>query len=83
LLYSSFLHRVWRAALKRMGLPSVSIHSARASFISMLQASGVDVATAAKLAGHKTPNVTLQYYTHSLHDGRKAVNALEAVYSEV
>jgi hypothetical protein len=34
---------------------------ARASFISVLQASGVDVATAAKLAGHKTPNVTLQY----------------------
>jgi integrase len=83
LLYSSFRHRFWRPALQRMGLPPVSIHSARASFISMLQASGVDVATAAKLAGHKTRNVTLQYYTHSLHDGRKAVNALEAVYSEI
>jgi integrase len=83
LLYSSFRHRFWRHALQRMGLPPVSIHSARASFISMLQASGVDVATAAKLAGHKTPNVTLQYYTHSLHEGRQAVNALEAIYSEV
>ena len=40
----------------------------------MLQASGVDVATAAKLAGHKTPNVTLQY----LRDGHEALNALEA-----
>ncbi len=47
----------------------------------MLQTSGVDVATAAKLAGHKTPNVTLQYYTHSLHDGREAVNALDATYA--
>ena len=82
LLYSSFRHRFWRPALQRMGLPPVSIHSARASFISMLQASGVDVATAAKLAGHKTPTVTLQYYTHSLRDGREAVNALEADYSE-
>ena len=63
LLYSSFLLRIWRPALKRTGLAPVSIHSARASFISMLQASGVDVATAAKLAGHKTPNVTLQYYS--------------------
>jgi integrase len=81
LLYSSFRHRIWRPALQRMGLPPVSIHSARASFISMLQASGVDIATAAKLAGHKTPTVTLQYYTHSLRDGRQAVNALEAVYS--
>ena len=44
----------------------------------MLQASGVDVATAAKLAGHKTPNVTLQYYTHSLRDGREAMNAIAA-----
>jgi integrase len=70
-------------ALQRMGLPLVSIHSARASFISMLQTSGVDVATAAKLAGHKTPTVTLQYCTHSLHDVRQAVNALEAVYSTV
>ena len=74
LLYSGFLHRFWRPALQRMGLPPVSIHSARASFISMLQASGVDVATAAKLAGHKTPNVTLQY----LRDGHEALNALEA-----
>jgi integrase len=82
LLYSSFLYRIWRPTLQRMGLPAVSIHSARASFISLLQASGIDVATAAKLAGHKTPNVTLQYYTHSLHGGRQAVNALEAVYSE-
>jgi integrase len=78
LLYSSFRHRIWRPALQRMGLPPVSIHSARASFMSMLQASGVDVATAAKLAGHNTPNVTLQYYTHSLHDGRQAVNPAPA-----
>jgi integrase len=49
----------------------------------MLQGGGTDPATAARLVGHKTPNVTLQYYTHSLRDGRQAVNALEAVYSEV
>jgi integrase len=77
LLYSGFLHRIWRPTLQRMGLPPVSIHSARASFISMLQASGIDVATAAKLAGHKTQTVTLQYYTHSLRDGREALHALD------
>ena len=82
LLYSSFRRRIWRPALQRMGLPPVSIHSARASFISMLQASGVDVATAAKLAGHKIPNVTLQYHTHSLRDGREALSALGAACSE-
>ena len=82
LLYSSFLHRFWRPALQRMGLPSISIHSARASFISMLQASGVDVATAAKLAGSQNAECHPPYYTHSLHDGREALNALEAAYSD-
>jgi hypothetical protein len=33
--------------------------------------------------GCHPPNVTLQYYTHSLHDGREAGNALEAVYSPI
>ena len=46
----------------------------------ILQTTGTDVATAAKLTGHKTPNVTLQYYTHSLRGGREALNALDAIY---
>jgi integrase len=77
LLYSNYLHRIWKPSLLRMGLPYVPIHSARASFISMLQASGVDVATAAKLVGHKSPNVTLKHYTHSLKDGAQAMNTLD------
>ena len=47
----------------------------------MLQASGVDVATAMKLAGHKTRNVTFNI-SHSLRDGRDAVIALYAACSE-
>jgi len=81
LLYLSFLRQFWKPALKRMGLPPVSIHSARASFISMLQASGVELAVAANLAGHKTPAVTLQYYTHALKGGEQAMKALDAVLS--
>jgi integrase len=50
LLYSNYLRRIWRPALKRRGLPPVSIHSARASFISMLQASGARRIDAADLS---------------------------------
>jgi integrase len=79
-MQTGVLRQFWKLALKRMG-PYVSPDSARASFISMLQANGTDVAVAAKLAGHKTPNVTLQYYTHALKDGRDAVNGLDAALS--
>lgn len=78
LLYSNFLHRIWKPTLERMGLPPVSIHSARTSFISMLQENGTPVATAAKLAGHSNVAVTLSHYTHSLTDGREAIAALDA-----
>ena len=78
LLYNSYLRRIWVPSLRRMELPHVSIHSARASFISMLQASGTELAVAAKLAGHKTPAVTLQYYTHALKGGEQAMAALDA-----
>ena len=62
-------------------LPYVSPHSVRASFISVLQANGTDVAVSARLVGHKIPNVTLQYYTHSLRDDRGSVKVLDAVHS--
>jgi integrase len=78
LLYNSYLRRIWTPTLTKLGLPRVSIHSARASFISMLQASGTELAVAAKLAGHKTPAVTLQYYTHALKGGEQAMAALDA-----
>ena len=78
LLYNSYLRRIWTPTITKLGLPRVSIHSARASFISMLQASGTELAVAAKLAGHKTPAVTLQYYTHALKGGEQAMAALDA-----
>jgi integrase len=78
LLYSSYLRRYWKPTLERLGLPYVPVHSARASFISMLQANGVPVAVAARLAGHSNPAVTLSHYTHSLSDGTEAMSSLDA-----
>ena len=66
--------------LARLGLPAVSPHSARHAFISTLQAHGVDVATAAKLAGHKSPAVTLGFYTHSVSDADAAVSVLDRAF---
>ena len=81
LLYANFRNRVWMPALKRLGLPLVTPHSARHSFISTLQAQGIEVGLVAKLAGHANANVTLGHYTQAVRGGESAVAALERAYS--
>ena len=66
--------------LKRLGLPPVTPHSARHSFISTLQAQGIEVGLVAKLAGHKNAVVTLSHYTHAMRGGEEAVRALDRAF---
>jgi integrase len=80
LFYNNYRTRFWLPTLASLGLPAVSPHSARHAFISTLQAHGVDVATAAKLAGHKSPAVTLGFYTHSVSDANAAVSVLDRAF---
>ncbi len=81
LIYGSFRKRYWGPMLKRLGLPAVTPHSARHSFISTLQAQGVEVGLVAKLAGHKSAVVTLSHYTHAMRGGEDAVKALDKAYA--
>ena len=61
-------------------MPYVTHHSARHSFVSVLQAQGVEVGLVAKLAGHANPAVTLGHYTQTVRGGAEAVAKLDAVY---
>jgi integrase len=81
LVYGNFRKRYWVPTLKRLGLPAVTPHSARHSFISVLQAQGVEVGLVAKLAGHKNAVVTLSHYTHAMRGGEDAVKALDRAYA--
>jgi integrase len=80
LFYNNFRTRYWLPTLARLGLPAVSPHSARHSFISTLQAQGVDVATVAKLAGHRSASVTLGFYMHSVGGADAAVAVLDRAF---
>lgn len=80
LIYNNFRARIWAPAMKRLGLPPVTPHSARHSFISVLQAQGVEVAVVAKLAGHKNATVTLSHYTHAMREGGDAVATLDKAF---
>jgi len=81
ILYANFLHRYWKPAFECMGLRYVTHHSARHSFVSTLQAQGVEVGLVAKLAGHANPAVTLGHYTQAVRGGVDALAVLDAAYS--
>jgi integrase len=81
LLYQNFRRRYWEPVFARLELPYVTPHSARHSFISTLQAQGIEVGLVAKMAGHSNPAVTLGHYTQAVRGGAAAVSALEAAYA--
>jgi integrase len=68
-------------ALKRLGLPPVTPHSARHCFISTLQAQGIEVGLVAKIAGHANPAVTLGHYTQAVRGAENAIEALERAFT--
>ncbi len=80
LLYQNFRKRYWQPVFAKLGLPYVTPHSARHSFISTLQAQGIEVGLVAKLAGHASAVVTLGHYTQAVRGGEAAVAALERAY---
>jgi integrase len=81
LLYQNFRKRFWAPIFEELGLPYVSLHSARHSFISTMQAQGVEVGLVAKLAGHSNAAVTLGHYTQAVRGGDAAVEALQRAYT--
>ncbi len=80
LSYVNFRGTYWQPIFGKLGLPYVTPHSARHSFISTMQASGVEVGLVAQLAGHSDPGLTLSIYTQAVRDGSSAVAALESAY---
>ena len=79
-LYSNFLKRYWKPAFNASGIRYVTHHSARHSFVSTLQAQGVEVGLVAKLAGHANPAVTLGHYTQAVRGGAEALAMLDRAY---
>lgn len=55
---------LWEGVQKELDLEGVSAHQFRHAYITMLWASGIDVKTAQKLAGHSKVELMLDIYTH-------------------
>ena len=63
LSYAKF-GRVFRAARKQAGVPSVHFHDLRHTFASTLLSQGVSVKAVADWLGHASPVMTLNIYSH-------------------
>ena len=79
-LLSNFRNRIWYPLFDKLGLPRVSIYAARHMAISFLQAQGVEIGLVAKIAGHSSPQITLQYYTHAVREYDGMMDELNDVY---
>ncbi len=57
------INRAWRRIRNKAGMPGVTIHDLRRTFITRALRSGADVDIVRRLAGHSSLSTTMTYYT--------------------
>lgn len=62
------LYRVWQAACKAAGVPTVRLHDARHTAATTMHLEGVPLAVVSQWIGHASSAFTLATYTHSNDD---------------
>lgn len=73
----------FRAALARLGLPPVTIHSLRHSAATVLISEGYPIAKVAAILGHSSSRVTEMVYSHLVgKDVMGAADVMERMYGE-
>lgn len=74
------IYEIVRKRWKQAGIPPVSPHDFRKTFISSLLGNGVDVFTVQRMAGHSDPQTTSGYDLRPEEDARKASEFLHLPY---
>ena len=69
---SLFSRRVWRPAVLRAGIPSITFHGLRHSFVAILVAAGCNVREVSEWAGDNSVAFTLTRYGGLFEDGSEA-----------
>ena len=77
---SLFSRRVWQPAVIRAGIPSITFHGLRHSFVAILVAAGCKVREVSEWAGHNSVAFTLTRYGGLFEDvSEAAVDRLDAL----
>jgi len=80
---SLFSRRVWRPAVTRAGIPSITFHGLRHSFVAILVAAGCNVREVFEWAGHNSVAFTLTRYGGLFEGGSDAaVDRLDALLGD-
>lgn len=66
--YNNFQNRVFRPAVKKVGLRGISFHSLRHTTASLLISQGTPITTVAGILGHASTQMTLNVYGHLYED---------------
>jgi integrase len=66
-------------AMKRVGLPHITLHSLRHTHASQLITSGMDILTVSRRLGHGSPAITLNVYGHLLRPEDRAADIMQAM----
>jgi hypothetical protein len=69
---SLFSRRVWQSTVIRAGIPSITFHGLRHSFVAILVAAGCNVREVSEWAGHNSVAFTLSRYGGLFEDGSEA-----------
>ena len=69
------------AAMKRLGLPHVTLHTLRHTHASQLITSGMDILTVSRRLGHSSPTITLSVYGHLLSPHDRAAEIMQATFA--
>lgn len=72
----------WRRNREALGAGGWTMHELRHTFLSIAASRGVHPSVMQKLAGHKSPVVTLRIYTHvNMAEKRAAMEAMQGAFS--
>jgi len=63
--------KTFASLLKKIGIEHKGFHSLRHTFATRALECGMDVKTLSEILGHKSPNITLTRYVHSLMEHKK------------
>lgn len=72
-IHPDTINKILQKVLKKYNLPKISYHELRHTFATTLNGNNVDPKTISALMGHADTSITMNLYTHTLENNKKAV----------
>jgi integrase len=75
------IRTIFKAALKKAGLPDIRFHDLRHTAATLLLAKGVPMKMVSEILGHSTPQITMEIYAHVTEEMRdQSTDAFDQIH---